>query len=490
MGKRMARGAMGWGAGLGALGIVLLVAIAACGDSGGETPTSALTPKPDVEMAYYYKRAVTEPGRALLYGTITGTLTYDEEKVIPEGAEIRISIVSTDERDVFSTYRTPLGTRHFPISFVIHCDYCPVDAGEEYFARVDITRPPFGSLDTTGPRDESSRWIGGFSILGFNILGLNILGDSTLPKETVKVGDTLFLNATKTIVIDSNGLARNIEIPVVPPPTLSGTIEPSEGESTPAGPTGWVYLWDISQRNSEPILVASKEIEVGKQFPIPFSIDYVPEDVDPNGTYVLQAELKRFRGQACQGLYRHKKVYEVITGGNPTHDVQLKITQVDKWGPEEAAHVTGTVAHAKRYEDGDTDPNSEDVDTDPISEDLDTDPRRDKSLGVVILRQSIVIYPILPTPNPDIPWYVGIIDLSENCTLAEIQIDSSIPLPFSFSIPFYSSHVDPDSDYAIRAHNFSLLPCDSGLGGEEAIVLTPGNLGGSIEVEIGGMICF
>ena len=201
---------------------------------------------------------------------------------------------------------------------------------------------------------------------------------------------------------------------------------------------------------------------MGEQFPIPFSIDYYPEDIDPNGTYVLQAELKRFRGRACQGLYRHKEVYEVITRDSPTHDIQLEIVQVDKKGSEEVAHLTGSVAYANPYEDvesdsssdvGNTDPDSEDDDTDPNSEEGDTnpnsgygdtDPRRVESdeevSGTVSLIQLTPTLAFRPEPNPDIPWHLSIMDLTKDCTLAEVPIrwQHSATLQLLHSILFLS----------------------------------------------------
>ena len=465
MGKRIARG---WGVGLVGLGIVLLVAVAACADSGGETPTSAPTPTAIQVVAtstpspvslivpklvignvpYYKYLSESEPDLVMIYATITGTLTYDGEQVIPEGAQIGISAGSSGQRGGFSTFLTPLGTRHFPIPFAIHCNPCAVDPGEEYF----------GSVEITGPVDGTSRSTGGFIVLGERV-------------EEIRVGEILFLNARKTILIDDKTLAKDIEVPVVPQPTLTGNLTTSEGESISADASGSVQIRNVSRKDGKPITIGFDWIKVGEQFPIPFSIDYHPTDIDPNGTYVLEAELKRFQSQACQGLYRHKEVYEVITGDNPTHDIQLEIVQVDKWIPGEMARVTGTVAYANRDEGGESDPNSEGGDTDPSSVESD----EEVSVFVIWAIQPEPLMPdFRPGPNPENPWHLEIIDLTKDCTLAEIQIDRSMPLPFSFSIPYDRSHIDPNSDYAIRAyHRIHSGGCYAeSLRGEGAIALT------------------
>ena len=65
-------------------------------------------------------------------------------------------------------------------------------------------------------------------------------------------------------------------------------------------------------------------------------------------------------------------------------------------------------------------------------------------------------------------------------------MDGSIPMPFSFSIAYYPSHIDPYSDYAIRAYHL----LHSGnytaryLEGETPIGLNPDNPSSHVEVEV------
>lgn len=505
VGKRMARGAMGCWVGLVALGIVLLVAVMACGDSGGETPTSAPTPTatqvaapstfsptpspaPVAEITYSHPHRFyvggpeqerimlyaggPEQERVMLFGSITGALTYEESHVLPEGALIRIALRTSDTYGGFSNYYqpTPLETTQFPMSFVIHCDPCRVDVGWEYFADVMINGPP------VGPPPPKPHF---------------------LPPPP-HVGALLFVNAIKITVIDDQVLAKDIEIPVVPRPTLTGILTASEGENIPVNASGALLLWDVSQKDAEPIFVTSMGIEAGEQSPIPFLMYYHPADIDPQGTYVLEAELKRFRGRACRGVYRSKDAYEVITGGNPTHDIQLEIVQADKWVSEEVAYMSGTVTYANRDEGGEPDLNSEDGDTDTNSEDGDTDTNSNESAedlasGTIRLSQvtpNVVLTYSPPQPNPNNPWYirimVGQFDSSRptyfhgDCTLAEVEVDGSTPIPFSFSIAYHPSHIDPyspHSDYAIWVYHRLHTGRYSGsyLKGQTLIRLNPDN---------------
>ena len=306
-------------------------------------------------------------------------------------------------------------SEQFPLPFAFHCDPCEVNEGQKHTATVQIEGP----VDLR--RQERDHWKREFR-------------------------DTLFLNVGKTIVIDEKRFAENIEIPVVPPPILSGTVAPDENENIPANASGYVSLLDVSEPGAEPAVLSGSLIEEAASFPRPFSMTYLPEDIDSQGKYVLEIELKRFGGKACRGLYRHKEVYEVITGGNPTHDIQLEIVQVDKWVSEELAYVTGKVTLAAQY---------------------------------------------IPTSrNPNNPWILTIRDISEYCTLAEIEVDGSTPIPFNFSVVYDPSHIDPSSSYVLQVYHL-VLPSDYRsswrsirLEGETPIGLDPRNPSSHVEVEV------
>ena len=444
MGKRIVRGARGWGAGLVALGIVLIAAAVACGDSGEgipvavptatsahavktptsppaptatqvaatSTPSPTPTPAPKVEVTISYSDvSESETEQIMLYGTITGVLTYEGDQALPAGSQIRIRVRGPNDRYGAVGLSRPFEkSEQFPLPFAFHCDPCEVNEGQKHTASVEIEGP----VDLR--RQERDLWGWEFR-------------------------DTLFLNADKAVVIDKKRFAENIEIPVVPPPTLSGTVAPGEGENIPAKASGYVRLLDVSEPGAEPTVLSSRLIEEAAAFPKPFSMTYLPEDIDSQGKYVLEIELIRFRGQACRGLYRHKEVYEVVTGGNPTHDIQLEIVQVDKWVSEEVAYVTGTIAIGE---------------LNPMH------------------------------PNPNNPWLLTIRDISKGCILAEVEVGGSTPIPFDFSIAYDPSHIDPYSDYAIRAYH--LLPSGNytarHLEGETPIGLNPDSRSSHVKVEV------
>ena len=457
MGKRIVRGARGWGVGLVGLGIVLLVAVSACEDSSegiptavptatsaqvAETPTHSPAPKatlvaaistlsstpaPVAEITYSHRMYAGEPEqeRVMLFGSITGVLTYEEGHVLPEEALIRIALRTSDKYVGFSNSQpTPLETTQFPMSFVIHCDPCRVDVGWEYFADVRINGPPVGPPP---PKPHFG-------------------------PPPPHVGPLLFVNAIKVTVIDDLVLAKDIEIPVVPRPTLTGNLMASEGENTPVNASGTLLLWDVSQKDADPIFVASTGIEVGGQFPIPFSMHYHPADIDPQGKYVLEAKLRRLRDRACRGVYRSKDAYEVITGGNPTHDLQLEIVQVDKWVSEEVDYVTGTIAIGDLYIFNETD-----------------------------LYKNEYNEEIFPTSQIlNNPWLITVMDKSTYCIVAEVEVDGTTPIPVNFSIAYNPSHIDPHSpfsDYVVRVYRRLHTGRYSGsyLKGQTLIRLNPDN---------------
>lgn len=458
IGKRITKGTRGWGVGPVALAVVLIVAIAACGEAGGETPASAPTstatlahtvetptsspeskatqvavpstltptpsPAPKVELtsSRYTEAAEPPPGQLWLKGTITGVLTYEGNAAIPAGSQVRMRVKGpNDKYGAVGLSHSFQALEQFPLPFAFHCNPCEVNDGRKHTVSVRIEGP----VDLL--RQERDHWKHEFR-------------------------DTLFLNASNVVGIDEKRFAENIEIPVVPPPTLSGTVVPGEGENVPANASGFVRLLDVSEPDAEPIVLSSRLIEEAAAFPRPFSMTYLPEDVDPQGKYILEVELRRFGGEACRGVYRNRAVYEVITGSDPTHDIQLEIVQVDKWASQEVVYVTGKI--------------------------------------------SLAVQSLSSRRNPANPWRLTIWDTSKYCSLAEVKVDGSTPgdhgyqRAFDFSIAYDPSHIDPSSSYVIQAYHL-VLESDyrsswnsSWLEGEMPIRLTPDNPSSHVEVEV------
>lgn len=87
-----------------------------------------------------------------------------------------------------------------------------------------------------------------------------------------------------------------------------------------------VQLEDTSRADAPAIVLGEQVIEaMGRQVPIPFSIPYDPAHINPNGRYTLRARIESAAGDL---LWTNTQAYPVITGGNPSHDIEVIVQQV------------------------------------------------------------------------------------------------------------------------------------------------------------------
>jgi uncharacterized lipoprotein YbaY len=87
-----------------------------------------------------------------------------------------------------------------------------------------------------------------------------------------------------------------------------------------------VRLEDSSRADAPAIVLGEQVIEtMGRQVPIPFSIPYDPADIDPRGRYTLRARIEDADGRL---RWINMQSIPVITGGNPTTDVEVLVQPV------------------------------------------------------------------------------------------------------------------------------------------------------------------
>ena len=110
--------------------------------------------------------------------------------------------------------------------------------------------------------------------------------------ELPHVGALLFVNAIKVTVIEDQVLAKGIEIPVIPQPTLSVTVTLGEGENIPLNASGYVRLLDVSEPGAESSVLSSRVIREVAAFPIPFRMIYHPADIDPSRDICVGSRVK------------------------------------------------------------------------------------------------------------------------------------------------------------------------------------------------------
>lgn len=72
---------------------------------------------------------------------------------------------------------------------------------------------------------------------------------------------------------------------------ISGSVALQNRQNLPADAVVNVELQEIIGQNYQPVTIASTQIRNVKSYPIPFSIDYDPAQVSPNGRYAVSANI-------------------------------------------------------------------------------------------------------------------------------------------------------------------------------------------------------
>lgn len=109
------------------------------------------------------------------------------------------------------------------------------------------------------------------------------------------------------------------------PAVVNGTLTYRERIALPPGSSAIVQLLDTSRADTQARLVAEQKIAIGRQVPIPFSLDYDAASLDPKNTYALAARI--VLGE--QLLFISDTATPVITRGNPLEaDLVLKKVSV------------------------------------------------------------------------------------------------------------------------------------------------------------------
>jgi putative lipoprotein len=107
-------------------------------------------------------------------------------------------------------------------------------------------------------------------------------------------------------------------------PTVSGEVTNVENAPIPEGATLTVQIQDNSLQDVTSPVIGEQIIENPDQFPIPYEVGYDPDDIrSPN--YTMSAQIRAADGSL---LFTDNMNIPVITGGNPTEDVEIPVIQV------------------------------------------------------------------------------------------------------------------------------------------------------------------
>jgi uncharacterized lipoprotein YbaY len=110
-----------------------------------------------------------------------------------------------------------------------------------------------------------------------------------------------------------------------PPATVTGVVTYRERIALPPDAIVTVRIEDTSRADAPAILVGEQAIRDAGQVPIPFAVPYDPALIDPRNRYTLRARIESADGRL---LWTNTQAYPVITGGNPTSDVEVVVMRV------------------------------------------------------------------------------------------------------------------------------------------------------------------
>jgi putative lipoprotein len=86
-----------------------------------------------------------------------------------------------------------------------------------------------------------------------------------------------------------------------------------------------VRIEDVSKADAPAVVIGEQVIETkGRQVPIPFAVSYEPGKIKETHRYSL---LARIEDDAGRLLFINDSNVPVITGGNPTEDIEVILVQ-------------------------------------------------------------------------------------------------------------------------------------------------------------------
>ncbi len=106
--------------------------------------------------------------------------------------------------------------------------------------------------------------------------------------------------------------------------TVSGTITFGGDTTIPDGSVLTVQLRDASYQDAASILIAEQTIENPKRFPLAFSVQYDPDDIDQRAIYGLGIRITL----NDRLLYINDTAFDVLTRGNPHRNVKTWVVAV------------------------------------------------------------------------------------------------------------------------------------------------------------------
>lgn len=120
---------------------------------------------------------------------------------------------------------------------------------------------------------------------------------------------------------------------------VTGTVSYRERLILPADSQVVVRLEDISKGQSYPQVVTEQRIVPNSAGTTQFSLPYMPGEINPHGTYVVNAWVE----QGGRVLFRNTRVYPVLTKTAPSSYINIELEQVAATVVPAPAGATTTV---------------------------------------------------------------------------------------------------------------------------------------------------
>jgi uncharacterized lipoprotein YbaY/heat shock protein HslJ len=107
---------------------------------------------------------------------------------------------------------------------------------------------------------------------------------------------------------------------------VTGVVTYRERIALPPDAVVIVRLEDTSRADAPATVIGEQVIDpMGRQVPIPFAVSYNPAQINQSGRYTLRARIEDAAGSL---LWTNTQAYPVITGGNPTSDIEIVVMRV------------------------------------------------------------------------------------------------------------------------------------------------------------------
>lgn len=121
--------------------------------------------------------------------------------------------------------------------------------------------------------------------------------------------------------------------------SVTGTVGYRERLILPADSVVVVRLDDVTRGTSYPAVVSEQRIVPTSNAPIRFAVPYSRTDINPHGTYVVNAWIE----QGGRVLFRNANMYQVLTKSAPSSNIHVELEQVVAATPAPAGTTTTTV---------------------------------------------------------------------------------------------------------------------------------------------------